>query len=115
LLPLVEGISPIGGLRGRPRCKPDLVQADHGYDSQPHRRALAVCGIAPRLPVATPNTAAAWKPLAGWSSAPSLGCISSAACGCATNADRISTRRSSNSAVPLSAGASWLLHEYSFC
>ncbi len=45
LLPLIQGIPPIAGRRGRPRCQPVLLQADRGYDSQPHRRALAVCGI----------------------------------------------------------------------
>ncbi len=45
LLPLVEGIPPIRGKRGRPRRKPDLVQTDRGYDSQPHRDALKARGI----------------------------------------------------------------------
>lgn len=54
LLPLVEGIPPIAGQRGRPQRKPALVQADRGYDSQPHRRVLAVCGI--RTQIARRNT-----------------------------------------------------------
>ena len=45
LLPLVDGIPPIAGKRGAPRYRPIWVQADRGYDSQPHRRALAACGI----------------------------------------------------------------------
>lgn len=45
LLPLIDAIPPIAGKRGRPRRKPDLVQADRGYDSQPHRDALAERGI----------------------------------------------------------------------
>lgn len=45
LLPLLEAIPPIGGKPGRPRRKPDLVQADRGYDSQPHRDALRERGI----------------------------------------------------------------------
>ena len=40
LLPLVEAIPPIAGRRGRPRKRPDIVQGDRGYDSQPHRIAL---------------------------------------------------------------------------
>ena len=44
-LPLVDGIPPIAGKRGAPRYRPDRVPADRGYDSQPHRRALAACGI----------------------------------------------------------------------
>ena len=45
LLPLVDAIPPIAGKPGRPRRKPDLVQADRGYDSQPHRDTLAARGI----------------------------------------------------------------------
>ncbi len=45
LLPLLAEIPPIAGKPGRPLSKPELVQADRGYDSQPHRRALAKRGI----------------------------------------------------------------------
>lgn len=45
LLPLVEAIPPIAGKPGHPRRKPDRVQADRGYDSDPHRRTLAERGI----------------------------------------------------------------------
>lgn len=45
LLPLVDGIPPIAGRPGAPRYRPAVIQADRGYDSQPHRRALAACGI----------------------------------------------------------------------
>ena len=45
LLPLVEAIPPVRGKRGRPRRRPDLVQGDRGYDSQPHRDALKAMGI----------------------------------------------------------------------
>jgi transposase len=45
LLPLVDGIAPVAGKPGRPKRKPDLVQADRGYDSAAHRRALAQRGI----------------------------------------------------------------------
>jgi transposase len=45
LLPLLEAVPPIAGKPGRPRQKPDLVQADRGYDSQPHRDALKERGI----------------------------------------------------------------------
>ena len=40
LLNLVESIPPVKGRRGRPRQKPNSVQGDRGYDSEPHRRAL---------------------------------------------------------------------------
>ena len=45
LLPLVGDIPPVRGCVGRPRVKPDLVQGDRGYDSQPHRLALHRRGI----------------------------------------------------------------------
>jgi IS5 family transposase len=34
---LVEAIPPLRGKRGRPRRRPEIVQADRGYDSQEHR------------------------------------------------------------------------------
>jgi len=45
LLPLVESIPPIAGKLGRPRKRPDCVQGDRAYDSQPHRNALRNLGI----------------------------------------------------------------------
>jgi transposase len=40
LLKLVESIPSLRGRRGRPRKRPDRVQGDRGYDSEPHRKAL---------------------------------------------------------------------------
>lgn len=40
LLHLVENIPSVRGKRGRPRRKPEQVQGDRAYDSEPHRRAL---------------------------------------------------------------------------
>lgn len=45
LIPLVEAIPPIAGKLGRPRKRPDVVQGDRAYDSQPHRLALGVLRI----------------------------------------------------------------------
>jgi len=45
LIPLVEAIPPIAGKQGRPRKRPDVVQGDRGYDSQPHRLALRLLNI----------------------------------------------------------------------
>lgn len=47
LIPLVEAIPPIRGKVGRPRRRPDKVQADRGYDSEPHRKELRTLGIEP--------------------------------------------------------------------
>jgi transposase len=49
LLPLVDGIRPVQGRRGRPRRRPERVQGDRGYDSQPHRDKLRQRGIQPVL------------------------------------------------------------------
>lgn len=47
LLPLVDAIPPVRGKPGRPRRRPDRVQGDRGYDSEPHRRELRSRGIEP--------------------------------------------------------------------
>jgi transposase len=49
LLPLVDAIPPVAGKRGHPRKRPDAVQGDRGYDSQPHRRRLRQRSIRPLL------------------------------------------------------------------
>jgi transposase len=49
LLPLVKAIPPIAGKVGRPRCKPDCVHGDRGYDSEPHRKEIRQKGIEPVL------------------------------------------------------------------
>lgn len=41
----MQAIPPIAGKPGRPRRKPELIQADRGYDSNPHRAALKAKGI----------------------------------------------------------------------
>ena len=49
LVPLVDAIAPIRGKVGRPRQRPERVQGDRAYDSQPHRLALRHRGITPVL------------------------------------------------------------------
>src|SRR5258706_400777 len=49
LLPLVEGIPPVRGKRGRPRKRPRRVQGDRAYDSEHHRQVLRKQGIEPVL------------------------------------------------------------------
>jgi len=49
LLPLVKAIPPIAGKCGRPRQRPDRLQGDRAYDSQPHRKSLRKLGIVPVL------------------------------------------------------------------
>jgi transposase len=50
LLPLVDSIPPVHGKPGPPRHRPDRVQGDTGYDSEPHRRELRRRGIVPVIP-----------------------------------------------------------------
>jgi transposase len=49
LIPLVDGIRPVRGKRGRPRQRPQRVQGDRGYDSEPHRQQLRQRHIEPVL------------------------------------------------------------------
>ncbi len=55
LLPLIDGITPVAGKRGRPRQRPDALVADRGYDSDKHRRELWARGVKPII--ARRNTA----------------------------------------------------------
>jgi len=45
LLPLIDAVPPVAGRVGAPVRKPGLVLGDRGYDSNPHRVALAARGI----------------------------------------------------------------------
>jgi len=49
LIPLLDAIPPIRGKQGRPRQKPDAVQGDRAYDSEPLRQELRTSGIKPIL------------------------------------------------------------------
>ncbi|WP_087881877.1 IS5 family transposase [Caballeronia mineralivorans] len=49
LEPLVAAIPAIRGRRGRPLRKPEIVQGDRGYSSEPHRKRLRKRGIKPVL------------------------------------------------------------------
>ncbi|WHX22039.1 IS5 family transposase [Streptomyces malaysiensis subsp. malaysiensis] len=49
LLPLVVGLPPVRGKRGRPRRKPRAVYADRGYDHDIYRRRLRERRITPRI------------------------------------------------------------------
>jgi transposase len=49
LLPLVDAMPILRGAVGRPVTRPQVVQGDRAYDSQPHRDALDARGIASQL------------------------------------------------------------------
>lgn len=40
LLPLLDKVPRVKGKRGAPRCRPEQVQGDRAYDSEPHRKAI---------------------------------------------------------------------------
>jgi transposase len=42
---LIAALPAVRGRRGRPRRRPDVIQGDRGYDSQPHRDRLRAQGI----------------------------------------------------------------------
>ncbi len=48
-MPLLDGLQPIAGRRGRPLHKPQCVQADRGYDCEAYRRVLRERGIKPQI------------------------------------------------------------------
>jgi len=47
LLPLLDGVGPVRGKRGRPRQRPDRVLADRGYDHDKYRREVRARGVKP--------------------------------------------------------------------
>ncbi|WP_434098441.1 transposase [Streptomyces mirabilis] len=49
LVPLIDAIPRIRGLRGRPRSKPKRLFADRGYDYDTYRRLLWKRGIKPLI------------------------------------------------------------------
>ncbi|WP_432445260.1 IS5 family transposase [Streptomyces malaysiensis] len=49
LLPLLDAVPPIRGLRGRPRRKPRHLYSDRGYDFDKYRRMLWKRGIKPMI------------------------------------------------------------------
>jgi transposase len=49
LIPLVDAIPEVRGKPGRPRKRPQHVQGDRAYDSEPHRQQLRQRGITPVL------------------------------------------------------------------
>jgi transposase len=49
LLPLIDAIPPIRGLRGRPKRRPRKVFADGGYDHDKYRRLVRQRRITPKI------------------------------------------------------------------
>jgi transposase len=49
VIPLVYDVPKVRGKKGRPRQRPDIVQGDRGYDSEPHQDLLRQRRIQPQL------------------------------------------------------------------
>lgn len=49
LIPLLEAIPPVRGKRGRPRRRPTVVLADHGYDHDKYRRLVWDLSVKPLI------------------------------------------------------------------
>ena len=47
LLPLIDGVGPVRGKRGRPPLRADRLIADRGYDFDTYRRQLWARGVKP--------------------------------------------------------------------
>jgi transposase len=50
MAPLFNAIPPVAGKPGHPKRKPDALQGDLAYDSEPHRQGLRDLGVEPILP-----------------------------------------------------------------
>lgn len=48
LIPLLEAVFPVRGIRGRPRRRPDVVLGDRDYDCDKYRRLVRKLGVTPR-------------------------------------------------------------------
>jgi transposase len=49
-IPLIDDVPPIAGHVGRPRCRPDRLQGDRGYDDEGDRAELRQRHIEPIIP-----------------------------------------------------------------
>jgi Transposase DDE domain len=105
LMPLVQAIPPVRGRRGRPRQRPDAIYADRGYDFDKYRRQLRAKSITPVIARrSTEHGSGLGVHRWGWSSR-SRCCTGSGGSGSAERSATTSTRPSSASHAPSSAGA----------
>ncbi|GGY34307.1 hypothetical protein GCM10010299_46040 [Streptomyces tanashiensis] len=49
LIPLLQTVPSVRGSRGRPRCRPDVVLGDRGYDHDKYRRLVWDLGVKPLI------------------------------------------------------------------
>jgi DDE family transposase len=65
-LPLVDSIPPLQGRRGRPRCRPERLVGDRGYDAKAIRRALCARHILPLVAVRNTRHGSGLGRCVGW-------------------------------------------------
>lgn len=105
LIPLLEADPPVRGKRGRPRRRPGIVLGDRGYDHDKYRHLVWALGVKPVIARrrAEHGSGLGASNAASWS-VRSPTCTGSAACGSAGSYAMTSTKPSSPSDVPSSAG-----------
>jgi transposase len=97
-MPLVDGIRPLQGDRGRPRCRPDCVLGDRAYDAERIRRGLRARHILPWLAARRARHGSGLGAVGGGSWGAHLpGSVRFVACACGMTSEPTSTRRFSRS------------------
>ena len=99
VLHVLADMPPVGGKPGPKRERPDRLQGDRGYDSEPVRSCCVGWASLRCWRPGTPSMAAAWVSTAGSSSERFPGSIRLAVCAAAWIASQISKKRSSASVV----------------
>lgn len=65
LIPLLQAVPPVRGKRGRPRCRPDIVLGDRGYDHDKYRRLAGDLGVKPVIAHRGTERLRTWHPTLG--------------------------------------------------
>lgn len=104
LIPLIRAVPPIRGKRGQPLRRPKHLYADRGYDHESYRDQVRRYEITPHIARRGTEHGSGLAYNAGSWKAPSHYCAGSAAYASAGRSATTSTRPSSHSVVPSSAG-----------
>ncbi len=105
LMPLIQAIPPVRRRRGRPRQRPDRVYADRGYDHDKYRKQVRTKGITPVIARRGTEHGSGLGTYRWVVEQSSRCCTGSGDCGSAGRSATTSTRHSSASPAPSSAGA----------
>ena len=105
VVPLVTKLPEVAGKVGHPKCKPDALQGDLAYDSEPHREGLRQIGIEPVLPEKGIDEESGLGKLAGRWSGRWPGSTRTAGFGSAMSVGRTSIRRLTLACIKICASA----------